>query len=184
VNEKIRLALKIHKEHHQHVIQSINHWYENELFTWNWWVLFAFFTIPWIIWAKVVDRNKLLETILVGTLAIISTAYLDAFGLDVKFWIYPIQFIPITPRAIPFDMCMVPVAYMLIYQFFRRWKSYIFGLLIMALLFAFIGEPVSKAMKLVYYIRWKYYYSFFYYIILGITIKLIVNKCKNLYIRE
>ncbi|MED1470065.1 CBO0543 family protein [Bacillus salipaludis] len=110
------------KEHHQHVIKDINYWYENELFTWNWWVLIAFIIFPWIIWARVVDRRKLLEIILVGTLAIIPTSYLDAIGLDVKFWIYPTKFLPITPKAAPFDTCMVPVAYMLLYQFFRSWK--------------------------------------------------------------
>jgi hypothetical protein len=184
LDEKVKLELQIHKEHHQLVIKDAHHWYENELFTWNWWVLVAFLIIPWIIWAKIVDRKKLLEIVLVGTLAIIPTVYLDAIGVDINYWIYPTQLIPITPRAAPFDMCIIPVALMLLYQFFKSWKSYLFALLIMALLFAFIGEPASKAMKLVYYIKWKYFYSFLYYLILGLTLKFVVNKFKKLYLKE
>ncbi|MEH7073832.1 CBO0543 family protein [Neobacillus drentensis] len=184
MNENLRAALKMHELHHKMVERDINHWLEYELLSWNWWILFGFAIIPWIIWLKFSDRKRRLEIILIGTLATIPTTYLDALGVDLSFWIYPVQLIPIAPRAMAFDMSMVSVTYMLIYQFFFKWKSYIIALLIMSLLFAFIGEPVSKAMNLTFYIRWKYWYSFLYYIALGITIKFIVEKCKGTYRKE
>lgn len=184
MNENLKAALKMHELHHENFENDLNHWLKYELFSWNWWVLFAFALLPWIIWLKVIDRKRLLEIILIGTLAMIPTTYLDAIGIDLSFWIYPVQFSPVAPRAMAFDMSMVSVTYMLMYQFFNKWKSYIIALLIMSLLFAFIGEPVSKAMNLVYYIRWKYWYSLLYYIALGITIKIFVNKCKGTYIKE
>ncbi|MFJ5763144.1 CBO0543 family protein [Neobacillus sp. NPDC093182] len=140
--------------------------------------------IPWIIWAKLVNRRRLLEIILVGTLAIIPTIFLNDIGSELKFWTYPFKFFPVAPSALPFDMSIVAVAFMLLYQTFEQWKNYMVALLIMPVLIAFIGEPISKALNLVYYIRWKYYYSFFYYIILGITIKFIVNKCRDIYLKE
>ena len=183
MNQNLKASLKTVTQHHENVKQDINHWFQFEVFTWNWWVLVAFIFIPLMIWIKVHDRTKLLELLLVWTLVIIPTSYLDAVGVDLKFWAYPVQFLPITPRAIPFDIFMVGITYMLLYQYFNEWKSYIMALIIMALTFAFIGEPISIYLSLVYYIKWEYYYSFLYYIVLGITVKAIVNKCKNFYIK-
>jgi hypothetical protein len=180
MNENLKAALKTLGIHHQNVKQDINHWLNHELFTWNWWVLVAFILIPLIIWLIVVDRKRILEVILVWTLVIIPTSYLDAIGVDLKFWVYPVQFLPITPRALPFDVFMVGITFMLLYQFFNSWRSYLIALFIMALVFAFIGEPISKRLNLVYYIKWKYYYSFLYYVSLGVTVRTIVIKCKQL----
>jgi hypothetical protein len=182
MNENFKAALKTVNNHHDNVKQDINHWINNELFSWNWWVLVGFIAIPLILWIILVDRKRILELLLVWTLVIIPTSYLDAIGIDLKFWIYPVQFLPITPRAIPFDIFMVGISFMLLYQFFSKWKSYIIALLIMALTFAFIGEPLSHLLNLVYYIKWKYYYSFLYYIVLGLSVKSIVNKCRNIYL--
>jgi hypothetical protein len=181
VNENLQAALKTLSKHHDNVRQDINHWLEYELFTWNWWILVAFILIPLITWILVVDRKRLLEFLLVWSLVIIPTSYLDAIGVDLKFWVYPVQFLPITPRAIPFDIFMVGITYMLLYQYFSKWKTYIIALITMALTFAFIGEPISHYLNLVFYIKWKYYFSFLYYIVLGITVKAIVDKCKNSY---
>jgi hypothetical protein len=183
VNENLKAALKTLSIHHDNVKQDVHNWLNNELFSWNWWVLVGFILIPLIIWIKVVDRKRMLEYLLVWTLVIISTSYLDAVGADLKFWTYPVQFLPITPRAIPFDIFMVGITYMLLYQYFSSWKTYIIALVIMASTFAFIGEPFSHLLNLVYYIKWKYYYSFIFYIVLGITVRVIVINCKNSYLR-
>lgn len=183
MNENLKSALKLIDKHHDNVKQDIHNWLNNELFTWNWWILVGFTLIPLIIWIKVVDRKRILEFLLVWSLVIIPTSYLDAIGIDLKYWVYPVQFLPITPRAIPFDIFMVGITYMLLYQFFSKWRTYLIALLIMALTFAFIGEPISHLLNLVYYIKWKYYYSFLYYLVLGITVKAIVSKCRETYLQ-
>jgi hypothetical protein len=49
----------------------------------------------------------MLESLLFGTLVIISTTYLDAIGLEYEFWVCPTQLLPLAPRAVPFDMSIV-----------------------------------------------------------------------------
>ncbi|MEH7500250.1 hypothetical protein [Cytobacillus firmus] len=75
---------------------------------------------------------------------------------------------------------MVPVAYMLLYQYFRTWKSFILAQIIMALTYAFIGEPFSEWVELVYYYEWRYSYSFIYYIIVGIVTRALILKLGSL----
>ncbi|MFC4559793.1 CBO0543 family protein [Virgibacillus kekensis] len=164
----------------QHTETDIQVWLDYELFSWNWWILVVFLIVPWIIWLIVYDRKILLELLLFGTLVIIATTYLDSVGIDLGFWMYPVELIPITPRAMAFDFSMVAVAFMLVYQYFRTWKAFSLGILGMAILFAFIGEPLAHALKLVYYINWNYFYSFLYYIVLGFIAKFITEKARGI----
>jgi hypothetical protein len=46
----------------------------------------------------------------------------------------------------------------------------------MASAFALIGEPFSIWAHLVIYIKWKYIYSFIYYIVIGIIVRVCVEK--------
>ncbi|MDQ7861038.1 CBO0543 family protein [Peribacillus frigoritolerans] len=75
---------------------------------------------------------------------------------NIVFWDYPIAFLPFIPWAFPFDFLMVPVAYMLLYQYFRKWKSFILAQIIMALTYAYLGEPFCEWVKLVNYLEWRY----------------------------
>lgn len=155
-------------------------WLKTELFTWNWWILVAFLILPWVLWAMFADKKKLLETTLFGTLVIIPTTYLDAIGMDLDFWRYPVHLLPLAPRAVAFDMSMVPVAFMFLHQYSTSWKPFIVTLLITSAIYAFIGEPMTIWLGLVQYINWKYFYSFFYYVTIGLIIRWLIEKFKKL----
>lgn len=160
---------------------ELNGWLKNEFLTWEWWILVVFLVVPWVIWAKLVKRDIILEILLFGTVIILTTTLLDVVGVQYSFWDYPIALLPIIPRAFAFDFSMVPVAYMLLYQYFRTWKSFILAQIIMALTYAYIGEPFCEWVKLVYYLEWRYRYSFIYYIILGIVTRALILKLASLY---
>ncbi|WP_318184054.1 CBO0543 family protein [Metabacillus idriensis] len=109
----------------------------------------------WIIWSKLVKRDIILEILFVWYHNYHTTTLLNVVGLHYRFWDYPIAFLPIIPRAFPFDFSMIPVAYMLLYQYFRTWKFFIIAQITMALTYAFIGEPFSEWVELVYYFEWR-----------------------------
>lgn len=60
MNENLKAALKVLEKHHKTVQQDTNNWLNNELFTWNWWVLVGLIIIPLLLWIKVVDRKRIL----------------------------------------------------------------------------------------------------------------------------
>ncbi|WP_223701091.1 CBO0543 family protein [Sutcliffiella deserti] len=170
---------KVHMLKQESYRLDVEGWLQYELFTFPWWILLAFFICPWLLWFALAKSSMLMESLLFGALIIIPTTYLDAFGLELEFWIYPIQFLPLAPRAIPFDMSMVPVAFMLIHQYFSTWKTFSMALLVMSTLFAFVGEPFSVWLELVQYHKWNYVYSFLYYIGIGLTVRWIIVKIKS-----
>jgi hypothetical protein len=158
----------------------INFWLENELFTIEWWFLLGVILIlPWVIWIKFYDKSRTFELIVFGTLTMITAAVLDAIGEDLSFWGYPIELIPAGHNAFPFNFGIVPVAFMLLHQYLSNWKSFSIGLLFLALVFAYLGEPLSQFMGVYKLFKWKFTYSFFYYIINGLALRLIILKIKN-----
>jgi hypothetical protein len=145
----------------------------------QWWLLLAFLIVPWLIWVKVVDKKRTLEIIVVGLFVAIVTKCFDVVGYNFGCWDYPIQLIPLVPEAFAFDLSMIPVAYMMLYQYFKSWKSYYIGLVCFSVVYAFIGEPFCNWIKVVVYMKWNYMYSAVYYIVIGILIRAIVVNLKG-----
>ncbi|WP_075981376.1 CBO0543 family protein [Bacillus massilinigeriensis] len=153
----------------------IKFWLENELFSIEWWfLLIVILIIPWIIWMKFHEKSRTFELLLFGTLTMITAANLDSIGEDLAFWGYPVELIPAGHNAFPFNFGIVPVAFMLLHQYSSNWKSFSIGLFILAVLFAYVGEPFSQYIGVYKLFKWKFTYSFFYYIINGLLLRLFV----------
>lgn len=169
---------KVNELEKEAMLLDVQGWLNYDVFTFDWWLLVAFLILPWLIWVKLVDRKRIVEILLFGMFIIKITALTDILGTEINLWKYPTSLIPIFPRAFPFDISMVPVSMMIIFQYFRTWKSYTISLTIMATLFAFIGEPFCVWQELVIYTNWNYFFSFVFYIIVGISIRAFVEKLK------
>ncbi len=50
--------------------------------------------MPWVLWAKLVKRDIILEILFFGTIIILTTTLLDVVGAQYSFWDYPIAFLP------------------------------------------------------------------------------------------
>jgi hypothetical protein len=155
---------------------TIENWLADSLFTWGWYFLVFFFIVPWFIFFKYVDRSRALQIWSFGLIVIIITTFTDDLGSEMGAWIYPIKFVPFGLIAFPFDFSIIPVAQMMVYQYFKTWKTYSYALVMQAAIFAFVGEPVSVWLGTVNYLKWNYIYSFVFYIITGLVARFIVQK--------
>jgi len=70
----------------------------------------------------------------------------------------------------------MPIFYMIIYQYFTKWKTFLIAITIMAFIFAFILEPLTAWLGIYKLYHWKYWYSFLPYILIGIVIKFLIDK--------
>lgn len=158
-------------------------WAKHCLFSFQWWLQTIFLLAPWFLWWKLVDRKRLKEIIIYGLLVIILTSYLDEVGSELTLWAYPFKITPVFPRFITADFTILPVTYMLIYQYFPTWKSFSLAIILVAAILAFIGEPVLIWLKIYKMYNWSHVYSFPIYIITAISLrwltKTIVCKQQN-----
>jgi hypothetical protein len=159
---------------------AFENWISTEVLTWSWWFLVAVSILPWFIFFRFLDRNRVLPIWSLGLMVVIITSFTDDLGSELNVWIYPIKLVPVGLLAYPFDFTIIPVAYMLIYQYFNTWKTFNVALVCMALLFAFVGEPISVWFGTVSYLGWKYSYSFVFYILTGNIARAFTQKLVKL----
>ncbi|MDP4156135.1 MAG: hypothetical protein Q8929_10915, partial [Bacillota bacterium] len=74
------------------------------------------------------------------------------------------------------DNGILIVAHMTVYQFFRKWKSFIIANLVMAAIFTFIFEPLTVWLDIYQLDNWKYIYSFPIYVAKAVFLKWLVQR--------
>lgn len=64
------------------------------LFTWQWWIALAMLIVPWAIWAIFRDRENSARLFSAGLLVMVISEILDAIGVGLGNWSYPVKVIP------------------------------------------------------------------------------------------
>lgn len=157
------------------------HFFENTLFSYQWWILVATTVILWIVWLLVVDKKRLKGILIVGLITSMMAVVLDDIGLSVAAWFYPYQLVYFTTRLNAVDLAVLPVSYMLLYQYFRPWKSYLFATIGFCLFASFIAEPIFVQLDMYKMMRWEYWYSSPIYLAMGVFVKWLVDKIERKY---
>lgn len=150
--------------------------FDHILFSYQWWILVLTTVGLWVIWMMLVDKKRLKALLIVGFGTSMLAVVMDDVGLTVAAWSYPYQLIYSTSRLNPVDLSIIPVAYMLLYQYIKTWKVYLPVLAAFCLFGAFIAEPLFVHLDMYVMLRWKYWYSALIYLAMGIFIKWSVDK--------
>jgi hypothetical protein len=157
---------------------NFNYWIHENLFSWTWWTMLAIVFLVIILWWKIVDKNRIMEILLFGTFTSLIAIFLDVAGVSFVLWGYPTMIFPLVPPLVFVDIVLLPILYMVVYQYFLNWKSYIIGSILASAFAAFILEPISEYFKIYQLSNWKFVYSFPIYIFIALFIKWILNKVK------
>lgn len=147
------------------------HYFQDVLWSYQWWILVLTIAVVWAVWLIFVDRKRLRNILLVGLFAIGFALVLDDMGLSMALWNYPYKIVFFTTRLSPVDMVILPVAFMFLYQYCRKWVRYLICCILFALFAAYIAEPLFVKLNMYNLIRWKFTYSAPIYVAIGIVIK-------------
>ncbi|MYL51776.1 hypothetical protein GLW08_00330 [Pontibacillus yanchengensis] len=165
----------IRKVHQQLVDMRVEYWFNHDLLSFQWWILILVLILPWFIWWRFVDKKRIDQILLFGTLLILLVSLLDDLGVEMHLWSYPYQLVPLLPKLVPIDYGMLVVAHMYLYQKYTRWKSFIVANIVMAAVFTFIFEPITVWLDIYKMEDWRYIYSFPIYILKAVLIKWLVD---------
>ncbi|HEU4964226.1 MAG TPA: CBO0543 family protein [Bacilli bacterium] len=164
------------KAHEQLTATNIAYWTHNTFLTYQWWILVGVLVIPWVIWYFVHDKSRNPELVPKAFLVMIIASLMDSMGTELHAWGYPHELLPLLPRALAFDLGLLPVMYMLLCQYFVTIKRFLIATLVMALFLAFVGEPITIALKVYKPFFWRPYYSFPIYFLLAVVMRWITAK--------
>lgn len=156
------------------------HFLQDVLWSYQWWILVAATIVLWALWVILLDRTRLRNILIVGLLAMGFALVLDDIGLSMALWNYPYKIVFFSTRLSPVDMVILPVTFMLIYQYFRGWVTYILFCILFSAFASFIAEPLFVKLNMYDLLQWKFMYSAPIYVGIGIIIKGAVDLTERL----
>jgi hypothetical protein len=162
----------IQETRHQLNEMMYTRWLNHELYTPAWWFLLAALIIPYFLWWELVDKSKFFEILAYGLLSGTVAVILDTIGVNLIWWGYPVKLFYFFTPLLPADIGVIPVSSMLLYQYCKSWFTFFLSIVIWAAVFSFIVEPLFKQLGLFSMDHWKHIYSFIYFILFGMCIKL------------
>src|SRR5690625_2964477 len=108
-------------------------YFENILFSYQWWFLLLITAGLWGTWIFLVDRTRLNAILPVGLATGVFALTADEIGLSTSLWTYSYHLPPFISKLYSVDLAIVPVSFMLLYQYARKWKTYVIVLTSLAL---------------------------------------------------
>jgi|SRR5690625_5011860 len=163
---------------HQYRDLHFEYWFNESLFTFRWWALFITTLVPLIVWPIIVDKKRIFEIMTYGFMVTVIAVISDKIGASLLLWKYKHTLTPVS-TLIEVHIIQMPLIYMIIYQYFKKWKSFLIAVTINAYIFAFVLEPLLVWLQIYELYKWKTKYSFLPYILIAVLCKSIINKLKQ-----
>ncbi|MCM3617068.1 hypothetical protein M3936_05645 [Sutcliffiella horikoshii] len=169
-------------EKNQSSVQShFNFWLEYVLFSWQWWVMVGIFILLWVLFWKLIKIEELPRITIFGLLWIIVASNLDGLGYELGLWGYTYNLSPFLPKSYVFDYCLIPITYMLIFQYFPSGKKFLYSNVVLALGASLVAEPIAEKVGLYTPFNWNILISIPLYIIISYILKFFTEKiCQSI----
>ncbi|HZG17672.1 MAG TPA: CBO0543 family protein [Candidatus Bathyarchaeia archaeon] len=128
----------------------IEYWWQFSSFdSWQFWVTLAMLVVPLIVLYFLIDRSQVFKIGFFGLCVHIVTTYADLTGWRLGYWDYPYFAIPLFPVALGLDSSLIPVVFMLLYQWVtEKNRNFYLYAVILAALFAFGLKPLMNTLDL------------------------------------
>ncbi|MYL34620.1 hypothetical protein GLW05_13560 [Pontibacillus yanchengensis] len=165
----------IQKLHELQEISSstqLQYWKEEVVFTPQWWFLLFSLIFPWFIWWKLFERSIAFNLWIVGLFVMLVSFFLDEVGASYLFWTYPYTLTPLEREVFdPANFTLLPIVYMLLFQYCRSWKLFLIGNVLVSLFNTYIGGGLFRWIGAYELLTWNSYYSIPIYYAIGVATK-------------
>ncbi|MGM0875980.1 MAG: CBO0543 family protein [Bacillota bacterium] len=158
--------------------QWIDYWRDySSIDTWQFWVNVGMIIIPLIFLYFFIDRKRVFQLGFYGFNIHIWSVYLDAIATRYNYLEYPYKAIPFLPINFGVDTVLVPVLFILIYQWtLEKNKNYYLYTFLLIVFISFIFRPLTAAHHLFHLSNGaNYLHIFIGYIIITFISKCITN---------
>lgn len=154
-------------------------WLSQDVFSVRWWGIVAFIIASYIVVFLLLDKRRFTQILLFGSLMSVSITTYDLFGANFELWGYNVRLLPVIPGVFLYDYTVIPLYYMLIYQYSSNWKTF---LALNSTLAAFIGLiffPALVSFEIITFRNWLPVYQAVAPFVLGLLNRAIVLGTLN-----
>ncbi|MBP2658892.1 MAG: hypothetical protein H6Q69_1924 [Firmicutes bacterium] len=99
---------------------------------------------------------------------------MDDAGSSAALWSYSVKPLPFGQALFLNDLTIVPLGFMLVYQYCRSWKKFFLWTVIVEAGYSFLLLPVLVKFDILRLYNWQYSYTFFIMIIVAIVMRAIL----------
>lgn len=160
--------------------QLYTHWVNQELFSFPWWFTVLFLIVSYIIWWKLLDKSRLVELLLFGSLLAVMSAVIDTIADNLMLRQYKVKIFPFTPGFFPYHLTLAPIILMLVYQYMNNWRNYFIATVFVAAIYSFAIVPLFVAIGEVQLLNWNHGYTFITMIARAVIARGILMFCKHI----
>jgi hypothetical protein len=105
---------------------------------------------------------------------------IDEIGIELTLWTYPVRLVPIFPRFIAISSSLAPTLYMLLYQYFPKWKSFTYADIIASAVITLIFQPLAVKWDFLILLNWKHIFSTLICMTAALVSKLLIEIVNNI----
>jgi PAS domain S-box-containing protein len=141
---------------------NLDFWLNHVLFSWKWWMVVGLTILPWVLFFYFFKKEKRKQYFISALILMISSSFLDIAGLSYDLWRYYVKAVPVMGGFFPWNFSIIPFFYMISFEIFPEWPKVVKAIMV-ALLFAYIGEPIMDYIGFTSHHDWKHSYSIPFY---------------------
>jgi hypothetical protein len=143
----------------------------------NFWINVFMLITPLVVLYFKIDRSRAFHLGFFGFNVHIWSAYFDAVGTRFGYWFYPHQAIPLLPINFGLDTSLIPVSFILLYQWtLNHKKNFYLYALGMCAGFAFVFKPYLSVFHLIYLSKGMNYFLLFLIYVVILVISILITK--------
>jgi hypothetical protein len=154
---------------------SYQRWSSQELLSFAWLFNIAVIIIFYVIFVKLVDKRRLKELLLFGSLVAVCAGFIDMVGITIGLWEYKVRLFPVSTALFPFDYTAIPILYMFVLQYTLSWRNYLIGSLLASAFFSFVISPIYILIGIKQYHHFNHFYMFILVFVTTTIIKAVYN---------
>ncbi|WP_160723703.1 CBO0543 family protein [Bacillus sp. USDA818B3_A] len=145
--------------------------------TWQFWAILIMLVLPLIVLYFTIDRRNAFKIGFYGFNIHVWFNYSDSIAMRTAHVSYPYQVIPLLPVNFALDASLVPVSFMLLYQWCLKHDKnvYLYGILLSAF-FSFILKPILVSINIMKLNHGMSYFNLFLNYILILFIANVITK--------
>lgn len=141
-------------------------WLTEDVFSLRWWSMVGLVAVSYLICFSLFDKKRISVLFLFGSLLTVGASVYETVGVNFVLWFCATPVFPIVPCLFVPYLTVLPVYYMLIFQYTTTWRQFSLWNFIAVSIYAFILLPVFMHYKISEMDNWQpiYHIPFIFFI--------------------
>lgn len=137
----------------------LTRWLTEDVFSPRWWCMVAFILFTYVLCISLLNKRRLIKILLFGSLVAVGMLADESIGVSFVLWYCTTPIIPIVPCIFASTITILPLYYMLVYQYTSSWKQFTIWNVLVAGVYALVFQPILVHFKIYQLDNWRYIYT-------------------------